>query len=150
MAITTSLCNSAKQEFLSGTHASADVYKMLLIKAGATTTYDATLTNVGTPGSGAPSTSNIGTDEATGTGYTTGGVTLSGITYALTSGTGSIDWGDASWPASSISAIGAVIYNSSKSNRALAVFDFGGTITSTAGTFTVTIPSAGTGVIRFA
>lgn len=137
MAITTALCNSAKKEFLSGTHAPADTYKIALYTNAAT--MDATTTVYS-------STNEV----ANGNGYTTGGATLSGITYALTSGTGSIDWGDASWPASTITARGAMIYNSSKSNAAIAVFDFGSDIVSTNGTFLVTIPAAGTGVIRFA
>lgn len=152
MAITTALANSARQEFLQGIHAAANTYKLALIKPTATTwnNADKTYTNVGTPGTGAPSTSNLGTDEAAaGSGYTSGGWTLAGYTVTSTSDVASIDWSDISQSNSTISAIGAVIYNSSQSNKVIAVFDFGGTITSTNGTFSITIPTSGVGVVRF-
>lgn len=140
MAITTAFCDTAKRDFLSGTHVSTHVYKLMLIKTGHTGTY-----NSGTQVYGQIS----GDEVANGNGYTTGGVTLTGITYAITSNTASIDWGDASWPASTISAQGAAIYNATQAaSGVIAVFDFGGTVASTNGTFSVTIPAAGTGVVR--
>lgn len=152
MSITTAMATSFKLEIVDGTHAAADVYKLLLIKVGATGTYDATLTNVGTPGSGTPSSSNVGTDEASGTGYTSGGVTLSGRSVTNQSGTACIDFTTPTWASSTISAIGAVIYNSTKSNKVVGCFSFGGTITSTAGTFTATMPTVGasTSLLRVA
>lgn len=153
MAITTAVCNSFKQELLGmATHVSTDVFKIALIKVAAAGTYGASVTNVGTPGSGAPTTSNLGTDEAAGTGYTSGGATLTGLSATLQSTTGVLDFANATWPASTISAIGAIIYNSSKSNKVVACFDFGGTITSTAGTFTATMPAVGaaTSLVRMA
>ena len=137
MAITTALCNTAKLGFLSGTFAAADVYKMALYTNAAT--LDAS--------SSAYSATN---EVAAGGAYFTGGPTLSGTTYTLTAGTASIDWADPVWAASTITARGAMIYDSSKSNAAIAVFDFGSDIVSTNGTFTVNIPSAGVGVIRLA
>ncbi len=131
MAITTAISNQAKLDFLDGTHATGDVYKMLLLKPATTGTWDKTAVQVGTPGTNPPSVTNVGTDEASGTGYTTGGVTLSARSSTLTGDVASIDWGDAVWSSATISASGAVIYNSSKSGKILAVFDFGGTITST-------------------
>jgi hypothetical protein len=143
MSVTSALCTSFKQEILQGVHISTDVYKILLLKVGATGTYDATVTNVGTPGTGSPTTANVGTDEASGTGYTTGGVTMSGFTTSSSGTTVWIDWTtDPSWAASSISAIGAIIYNSTRTNKAVAVISFGGTITDTSGTFTITLPTA--------
>lgn len=143
MPITTAMCTSYKKELLDGVHNSTDVYKFLLIKAGATGTFDATLTNVGTPGSGAPSTSNVGTDEASGTGYTSGGVTLSTYASNQSGTTAWIDWTtDPSWASSTISSIGAVIYNSTQGNKAVATISFGGTITSTNGTFNAPLPTA--------
>ena len=149
MAITTALCDSYVSELLSGTHASGDVYKIALIKVGATGTYGAGTLNAGTPGTGAPTTSNLGTDEVTGTGYTTGGATLAGFSVTGTT-TARLDFTTPSWTTATISAIGAIIYNSSKSNKAVAVFDFGGTVSSTAGTFTATMPTVGdaTSLIR--
>lgn len=143
MSVTSALCTSYKKELLSGVHLSSDTYKILLLKVGATGTYDAGVTNVGTPGTGSPTTANVGTDEASGTGYTTGGVTMSGFTTSSSGTTAWIDWTvDPSWASSSISAIGAIIYNSTESNKAVAVISFGGTITDTSGTFTITLPTA--------
>ncbi len=153
MAITTAVANSFKSELLGmATHVSTDVFKIALIKVGATGTYGASVTNAGTPGSGSPTTANLGTDEVTGTGYTSGGATLASLSATLQTATGCLDWANATWPTSTISAIGAIIYNSSKSNKVVGCFDFGGTITSTAGTFTATMPTvgAGTSLIRMA
>ena len=151
MAITTAIASSYKSEVLSGTHASGDVYKIALIKVAAAGTYGAAVTNAGTPGSGAPTTVNLGTDEVTGTGYTSGGATLAGFSVTGTT-TARLDFTTPTWPTSTISATGAIIYNSSKSNKVVACFDFGGTITSTNGAFTVTMPTVGdaTSLIRFA
>ena len=148
-----SIATSFKTEMLAGTHVAADIYKMLLVKPSPGGTYDATLANIGTPGSGAPSTTNIGTDEVAGTGYTTGGVAMVGYTPGVSGTTVWLDWTtDPSWPSSSISAAWAVIYNSSKSGKVVAVLDLGGTQTDTNGTFTVQLPvaAASTAVVRFA
>jgi hypothetical protein len=131
---------------------STDVFKIALIKVAPSTTFGASTTNVGTPGSGASSQANLGTDEASGTGYTTGGATLASLSATLQTSTGCLDWANATWPTATLSATGAIIYNSSKSNKAVAVFDFGGTITATAGTFTATMPAVGaaTSLVRIA
>lgn len=152
MAITTAICNTYKQEVLQGLHLAANAYKIALIKVGHAGTYGAGVTNAGTPGTGAPTTANLGTDEVTGTGYTAGGNTLSGFSATLQASTGCLDFTTTTWTTSTISAVGAMIYNSSVANRALACFDFGGTITSTAGTFTATMPAVGaaTSLIRIA
>lgn len=142
MAITTAVCNSAKKEFLEGVHLAADVYKIALIKASHAGTFNKNTTNY----------SDLGADEVVGTGYSAGGATLAGYASALNGDVASIDWSDATWAAASISADGAIIYNSSKSNKALQVIAFADTgaipVTSTAAAFTVTIPSSGTGQIR--
>lgn len=153
---TSAIADSFKTNVLNGKENFAGVspatYKILLIKVGATGTYDKTLVNVGTPGTGSPSTTNVGTDEASGTGYTTGGVTLAGVSVSLQTDTATVDWGtNPSWTTATISAIAAVIYNSATSN-VVAVISFGGTVTSTAGTFTITLPASGasTSMIRLA
>ena len=143
MANTTAMANSFKLELFAGTHVAADVYKIALIKVGATGTYGAATTNVGTPGSGTPTTANLGTDEVTGTGYTSGGATLTGYSATETGSVARVDFTSPTWPSSTISATGAIIYNSSKANKVVAVFDFGGTVSSTAGTFTATMPAVG-------
>src|SRR3954468_16788997 len=121
MSITTALANSFKLEALQGVHEAADTYKILLLKAGTAGTWDKTATNVGTPGAGAPSTANVGTDEASGTGYTSGGLTLTGYNAVLTGDVASLDWADAVWPAASISADGAIIYNSTQGGKVVQV-----------------------------
>jgi hypothetical protein len=153
---TTAICNSYKTEVLQGFHLAANVYKIALIKVTPLTVFGASTTNAGTPGTGASSQANIGTDEAAGTGYTSGGATLAGFSATLQGTTGCLDFTTPTWATSTISATAGVIYNSSitnaVANRAVAVFDFGGTITSTAGTFTATMPTPGavTSLIRIA
>lgn len=142
MAITAAVCNSFKKELLdgSGTHLAADTYKIALYTSSATlgkgtTAYSAT-NEVG----------NSGT-------YAAGGAALSGFTCSLDTDTAILDWStDPQWTGATITARGALIYNSSKSNKAVAVLDFGSDITSTNGTFTVTLPAAAaaTATVRIA
>ena len=82
------------------------------------------------------------TNEVAGTGYTAGGVTLTNVTPTTSGTTAFTDFGDATWATATITARGALIYNSSKSNKAVAVLDFGTDKTSTAGNFTVQFPTA--------
>lgn len=137
MAITTAVCNSYKQEIMQGVHASADTYKIALY------------TNVATLGK--TTTVYSTTNEVAGTGYTAGGATLAGLNITLSGDTAVLDFTtDPSWPTASITARGALIYNSSKGNKAVAAFDFGSDITSTNGTFTAQLPApdAANGLVR--
>lgn len=145
MANTTTAANSYKAEILQGIHLAADVYKIALIKAGAIGNYGASNTNVGTPGTGVPSVSNLGTDEVAGTGYTSGGNILTGYSVTITGSVARLDFASPSWPSATISATGGIIYNSTRANKVVAVYDFGGTITSTNGTFSVVMPTVGDG-----
>jgi hypothetical protein len=149
MAITTAFPDSAKLAFLRGEHAAGDTYKMALIKVGHAGTYGAATTAFGTS-AGSPTVSNLGTDEvAAGGGYTAGGVTLSGYATAVNANVASIDWANAQWAAATFAAVGCMIYNDTDAGKpVVCVIDFGGTITSTGGAFDVTIPSAGTGLVR--
>ena len=135
MAITTAMCNSFKEELLGGVH-DLDTHslKLALIKESPTGTYGAATTNY----------SNVtdNSDEATGTNYTAGGQVLDGASITLSSGTAFVDFTDEVYTNLTISADGAILYNSSASNKAIAVFDFGGTVTATAGDFTVVFPDA--------
>ena len=143
MPITSAVCNSFKTEVLGGIHdLDTDVIKIALIKANETGTYGASTTNY--------SSVTGNSDEASGTNYSTGGNTLSGASITLDSSTAIVDFSDTVWSSATISADGALIYNSSKSNRAIAVIDFGGTVTSTAGDFTIQFPAAAaaTAIIR--
>ena len=137
MAITTAICNSYKKELFDGTHASGDTYKIALFTDAATL--------------GAGTTAYSSTNEVTGKGYTAGGATLSGFSSGLSSTTAYLTFSDTAWSNATITARGCLIYNSSKSNNAVAVFDFGGNVTSTSGTFTVDLPAAGaSALIRIA
>lgn len=131
MASTSAICTSFKTDLPAGTHTAADTYKIALFTSTAT--------------HGASTTAYSATNEVTGTGYTAGGATLSGFTIGSSGTTAWIDFTtDPSWPTSTLSTVAScLIYNSSKSNKALAVFDFGGVLAATAGTtLTLTFPVA--------
>lgn len=137
MAISTAVCASYKKEVLDGTHASGDTYKVALFTDAAT--LDSSTT--------AYSSEN---EVANGNGYTTGGLILTGFTTGLASTTAYITFSDAQWTNATITARGCLIYNASKDNRAVAVCDFGANVSSTNGTFTLDLPSAGANaLIRF-
>lgn len=139
-----------------------DALNLLLIKVSPTHTFDHTQTNVGTPGSGSPSTSNVGTDEvAASGGYTSGGVALVNTTPALSSGTAVGTFSNVSWTSATISTTAAIIYNTEKragaaatpiNGRTVSVHDFGGTQTVTAGTLSLVMPTADSvnGLLRIA
>ena len=135
MAITTAICKSFKQELLGGIHdLDTDTIKVALIKETPTGTYDNTTANY------SDVTGN--SDEATGTGYTAGGQDLNNITISLDGTTAIIDIDDETFSTVTVSADGCIIYNSSQGNKAIAVFDFGGTKSSTNGDFTIVFPTA--------
>lgn len=137
MPITTAICNSYKQELLEGVHSNTDTYKLALYTTSATL--------------GASTTAYSTTNEVSGAGYTAGGATLAGLTTGLSGSTAFLTFSDPSWASSSITARGCLIYNSSKSNKAVAVFDFGQDVTSSNGTFTVDLPGTGaSSLIRIA
>ena len=145
MAITTAMCNSFKQELLGGVHdLDTDTLKIALIKVSHSGTYGAATTNY--------SDVTGASDEAVGTNYTAGGQGLDSATIALdaSNNTAFLDFADEVFANLTISAVGAIIYNSSKSNKAIALFDFGGTVTSTSGDFTIVFPAAAhnTAVVR--
>ena len=132
-------CTSAKTGFLTGTYAPlTDTMKIALYTNSAT--LDATTTIYTTSG------------EVVGTGYTAGGNTLTGNAISSDGTTAWLTFSDSAWTTATITARGALIYDSSKSNAAIAVLDFGADKTSTAGTFTVQMPvaAASTALIRIA
>lgn len=145
MAITTAMCNSFKEELLGGVHdLDTDSIKVALIKDSPTGTYGASTTNY------SDVTGN--SDEASGTGYTAGGQVLDTATITLSGSTAFVDFADEVFSTVSVSADGCIIYNAGQSNKAIAVFDFGGTVTSTNGDFTIVFPTAdaSNAVIRIA
>jgi hypothetical protein len=101
-----------------------------------------------------PTTAVYTTDnEVTGTGYTAGGVEVTGVTINtdVVSNTVYVNFDDVSWPGANFTARGALIYNSSKSDKSVAVLDFGSDKVFTSVTNTVTMPvnSASTALLRF-
>ena len=88
--------------------------------------------------------------EVSGTGYSAGGNTLSIVTVATDGSVGIVDVSNTAWTSSTFTARGGLIYNSSKSNSAVAVLDFGGNKSVENGTFTIQFPvaAATTAIIR--
>lgn len=132
MAITTALCSSFRQELGVGTHnftnATGDTFKAALYTSSATL--------------GAATAAYSATNEASGTGYTAGGAALTNVTPALSGVVACIDFNDLTFPAVSITARGMMIYNSSKSNKAVGVYDFGADKVSSGGDFIIVFPTA--------
>jgi hypothetical protein len=146
---TTTLTQDFKRALMEGGHnfkVGGLAYKMLLIKVTPGGTYDNTLSNVGTPGSSTPTSSNVGTDEVTGTGYSTGGFALTNVAPALNSGVATTSFSvNPNWTTATFSATSAVVFTTDAgtgtANRTVGSYDFGGTQTVTAGTFTVVMPT---------
>lgn len=145
MAITTAMCNSFKQELLGGVHdLDTDVLKLALIKATPSGTYNASTTNY------SDVTGN--SDEASGTGYSAGGQTLDSAAISLSGSTAIVDFADEVFSTVTLSADGCIIYNTSQSNKAICVIDFGGTVSAVAGNLTIQFPvaDASNAIVRIA
>lgn len=131
MAITTAICDSFKQELAQALHdftaSTGNAFKMALYVAAATL--------------GSSTTAYSATNEASGTGYTAGGAALTNITPQVTSNVAHWQFSNVSWSSSSITARGCLIYNTTNSNRAVAVWNFGADYTSSSGTFAVNMPT---------
>jgi hypothetical protein len=80
--------------------------------------------------------------NTSGSAYSSGGASLTSVTPTLDSSTAVCDFADVSFSSASFTANGALIYNSSQSNKAVAVIAFGGDKTVTSGTFTIQFPTA--------
>jgi hypothetical protein len=129
------MCTSFKSELLGGIHdLDTHTLKLALIKASPSGTYGAATTNY------SDVTGN--SDEASGTNYSAGGQNLDGAAITVSGTTAIVDFTDEVFASATISADGCIIYNSSASNKAICVIDFGGTKTSTNGDFTIQFPTA--------
>ena len=146
MAITTAMCTSFKSELLQGIHnfhngsgggtttttGTGNTFKIALYTSSATLS--------------ASTTAYATTNEVSGTGYTAGGNTLTNVDPTTSGTTALTDFADTTWSSSSITARGALIYNSSttagSANRAVCALDFGADKTSTSGDFTIQFPAA--------
>ena len=80
--------------------------------------------------------------EVTGTGYTATGATLVNISPAVAQNVAFVDFDDVTFSTATITASCALIYNTTNSNKAVVVLDFGGDKTSTNGDFTIQFPAA--------
>jgi len=114
------MCTSFKKEILEAVHnfsaSGGHTFKIALYTSSATI--------------GASTTAYTTAGEASGTAYVSGGFTLTNTGVSSSGTTGFSDFGDAYWNSSSITARGALIYNSSQSNKAVCVLNFGADITS--------------------
>ena len=146
MAITTAMATSFKAELLQGIHnfhngsgggtttttGTGNTFKIALYTSSATMS--------------ASTTAYATTNEVSGTGYTAAGNTLTNVDPTTSGTTALTDFADSTWSSSSITARGALIYNSSttagSANRAVAILDFGADKTSTSGDFTIQFPAA--------
>ena len=132
MAITQAVANSFKQQVLQGQHnftlTTGNVFKLALYTSAATLDSSTTI--------------YTSTNEVANTGqYTTGGGTLVNITPFVSSGVACVDFNDLSFTGVTLTARGALIYNTSNTNAAVCVLDFTTDKTATSGTFTIQFPA---------
>jgi len=133
------MCTTFKKELMFGVHDfanGADTFKIALYTSSATLNASTT----------AYTTSN---QVANGNGYSTGGESLTNVSPTVSGTTALTDFADETWGSSSITARGALIYNStpnttsiSVTNPSVIILDFGADKTSTTGDFTVVFPTA--------
>ena len=132
MAITQAMCTSFKKELLEGVHnfknSGGSTFKLALFTSSATL--------------GAATTAYATTNEVTGTNYTAGGNSLTRVDPSSSGTTALTDFADLTFSTATVTANGALIYNSSASDAAVIVLAFGGDKTSTAGDFTIQFPTA--------
>jgi len=146
LAITTAMATSFKSELLQGIHnfhngsgggtttttGTGNTFKIALYTSSATMS--------------ASTTAYATTNEVSGTGYTAAGNTLTNVDPTTSGTTALTDFADSTWSSSTITARGALIYNSSttagSANRAVCALDFGADKTSTSGDFTIQFPAA--------
>ena len=137
MAITQALANSFKKELLEAEHnfkqTGGDKFKIALYTSSATLN--------------SATTSFTTTNEVANSGqYTSGGGALSNLGTSIASGVAIVDYADRSFTGVTLTARGALIYNTSATvaNAAVAALDFGADKTATSGTFTIQFPAATT------
>lgn len=133
------MCTSFKNELMYGVHdfdaSTGDTFKIALYTSSATLD--------------ASTTAYSATNETSGTGYSAGGQALTNVNPTTSGTTAFTDFADETFTTATITARGALIYNStpntaslSVTNPAVVVLDFGGDKTSTAGDFTIVFPTA--------
>ena len=132
MAISQAMCTSFKQELLDAVHnfknSGGDTFKIALYTSSASL--------------GAGTTAYTTSNEVSGTGYTAGGNTLTRVDPSSSGTTALTDFANSTWSSSTITARGALIYNDTDSDKAVAVLDFGADKVSSGGDFTISFPAA--------
>jgi hypothetical protein len=129
MANTAAVTDQYKQDILNGVHQPGDTYMAALYTSTGTLSKSTTIYTT--------------SGEVSGTGYTAGGIALTGFTVGLSTDTAYLTFTNPSWASSTLTGVVAcLIYNATRSNKAIAVLTFASTST-TAGTFTVVLPAAG-------
>jgi|TARA_R110000796_G_scaffold74953_1_gene168385 hypothetical protein len=141
MAIAQAMCTTFKKELMEGVHnfknSGGNDFKLALFAEGTGAKGSTTATL------GAATTVLVTTGEVTTSGsYSTGGASLTRVDPSASGTTAITDFADLSFTTASITAMGALIYNSSASNKAVCVLDFTSNKTSTSGTFTIQFPTA--------
>jgi len=136
MAITTNaITNSFKEDLLNGLHdfasSTGDVFKLALYDSSASIGADTTSYAVGITG-------QVGDTGQ----YVAGGGALVNALVSVNGTTAFVDFNDLSFTGVTLTARGALIYNTSESSKSVCVLDFGGDKTATAGTFTIQFPDA--------
>lgn len=131
MAITQAICTTFKNELMSGDHnLGSDTLKIAIYTSSATLSAATTTYSV--------------TNEVTGTNYTAGGATIANNSVTTDGTTAYLDMDDTVFTNLTVSGMnGAVIYNSSQSDKAICVIAFGGDISVTASDFTISWPAPG-------
>ena len=126
------MCTSFKKELLEAVHnfknSGGSTFKLAMYTNSASFT--------------AATTAYTTSNEVSGTGYSAGGGTLTRVNPSSSGTTGFTDFSDLTFSSSTITARGALIYNDTQSDKAVAVIAFGGDKTVTSGTFTIQFPTA--------
>ena len=140
MAIAQAMCTSFKTELLTGTHnfaTNGNAFKLALYAEGGGGKSSTTATL------GATTTAYTTTGEVANSGsYTAGGGALTKVAPTSSGTTAFTDFADLSFTTATITAMGALIYNDTNGDKAVAVLDFSSNKTSSSGTFTVQFPTA--------
>jgi len=142
MAITQAVCASFKQQLLDGVHdldTGGNVFKLALYDSQATI-------------NAATTSYTTGNEVAASGQYVAKGGVLAGQATSLSATTAFVDFTDRSWTGVTITARGALLYNSTQARKAVCVLDFGADKTATSGTFTVQFPAdtSTTAILRIA
>ena len=137
MAITQAMCNSFKKQLLEADmnfkQTGGDKFKLALYSS------TATLNSATTAYPGDSSGGQVGNTGQ----YTQGGGLLVNLGTSISAGVARCDFGDRSFTGVTLTARGALIYNTSSdtTNASVCVLDFGADKTATSGTFTIQFPA---------